>query len=223
MTTSASPDDEKLCLVCGELLSPDYSGCYRCDKSLKQQAEEEARYASYIGGPRAWQQFTFEKYKTTATNGKALAALKAYDPRSQNLYIMGPTGTGKTHLAVAAARAFIKKVPVHLLKMYTLAREVRDCNRASEEAAVIAKYVHAGVLILDDLGVSKDTEFSTTVMYELIDGRYMNRPGGLIVTSNLNLDKLAEKLGDDRISSRLAQMCQFVNMDGEPDRRVTRI
>lgn len=221
--------DDDRCLLCGGAPDPNYSGCYECDSKMSDERKlirlEAERNSGFVGGLRAWEQFTFEKFKRTDTNAKAIEAVQAFDPRkAPNLYIVGPTGTGKSHLAVAAARKFIGKMPVFTLKMYTLAREIRSVKRADVEHEILQRYIHAGVLIVDDLGVSKDTEFSTTLMYELIDGRYMNKPGGLIVTSNLPLDALAEKLGDDRIPSRLAQMCAggFVSMNGEPDRRVVK-
>ena len=75
------------------------------------------------------------------------------------------------------------------------------------------------VLVIDDLGIGRDTEFAFQTLYEIVDGRYMAMKGGLIVTSNLSLDDLAAKLGDDRIPSRLASMCKVIRMTGA-DKRV---
>jgi DNA replication protein DnaC len=51
---------------------------------------------------------------------------------------------------------------------------------------------------------------------------YMNMKGGLLVSSNLSLGELAERVGDDRLSSRLAQMCRgnVFSLAGEKDWRV---
>ena len=212
------------CLLCGAPGDANYSGCYVCDRKTAEERERMEKYAGLLGGPRAWEQFHFERFKSDTEGAKkALAAAVGFD-LSKNLYLHGPTGTGKSHLAVAAGRRWLRKVSVYTLKPAMLSREVRGVRSAIGEHEIMERYANAGVLILDDIGVAKDTEFSTALLYELIDGRYMNKPGGLIVTSNLSLDELAAKLGDDRIPSRLAQMCRgnIVNMAGEPDRRVAK-
>jgi len=84
-------------------------------------------------------------------------------------------------------------------------------NKSDEE--VIAKYTSKPLLILDDFGSEKITEFSRQSMYAIIDRIYRNCTQ-LIVTSNLSLGKISELL-DDRISSRLAEMCEVVKLDGK--------
>lgn len=97
-------------------------------------------------------------------------------------------------------------------------REMRSCKSAPEESELINDYADILVLMIDDLGVSKETEFSSQVLYEIIDRRYMAMRGGLIITSNLSLDEFCEKTGDDRIASRLAQMCNIITLTGKDHR-----
>lgn len=199
-------------------------GSARAVESAARRRLREA-HAAALGGARALEQFTFERFARTKANDAALKASSAFTTLA-NLYLFGPTGCGKSHLAAAAARKYLDGPGVVTLKAPKLAREVRAAQDADGEERVIRRYVVAPVLVLDDLGVAKDTEFSTTVLYELIDGRYSAEAGGLIVTSNLGLGALAEKLGDDRISSRLVEMCRaspggaVVGMVGEKDWRV---
>ena len=93
-------------------------------------------------------------------------------------------------------------------KVSGICRALRSADNARAEQEIMSRYSKIPVLGIDDIGIEKHTEFVIGVIYEIIDYRYMNRPGGLIVTSNLSLSELAQKLGDDRIPSRLAQMCK---------------
>ena len=64
-----------------------------------------------------------------------------------------------------------------------------------------------------------DTEYSMSIFYEILDGRLMQKQNGLIITSNLSLNELAVKMGDDRITSRIAGMCRVISLGGD-DRRM---
>lgn len=90
-----------------------------------------------------------------------------------------------------------------------------------EKEREIERLSNVPVFVVDDLGVQKDTEHALTVLYEILDRRDMNLRHGLIVTSNLPLDMLAKKMGDDRITSRIAGMCRVVKV-GWDDHRMKR-
>ena len=72
-------------------------------------------------------------------------------------------------------------------------------------------------MVLDDLGVEKTTDWSLQTLYAIIDHRYRNMKK-TIITSNLNLNELSDKLGD-RIASRIAGMCKTIEIKGK-DRRI---
>lgn len=192
---------------------------------IRQQAENARRTAdagaAALGGIRAWQGFTVERWKCEG-ECPALEAAKSFDARKENLLLVGTVGTGKTHLAVAAARKYHPTPGVGFLRQAELSREVRSAEYAWKERDIILRWARMPVLILDDLGAAKDTEFMVGLIYEIIDWRYMNVPGGLIVTTNRTLDQLAEKLGDDRVPSRLAQMCRVFTLTGKDYRLAKR-
>ena len=162
------------------------------------------------------------------------------EPKS--LYLCGDRGVGKTHLACAIARFSAEnrepvryseigeritfKVSASTLPMYisvpVLLMEIRDSfknDSAMSEKKLIEKYGSAPFLILDDLGVEKTTDWSLQTLYTLINRRYEEELV-TIITSNLSLKELAEKVGD-RIASRIAEMCEVKVMKGE-DRRLKR-
>jgi DNA replication protein DnaC len=180
------------------------------DNDEKEKELIRANRARALGGFRALDTFTLERFREDEFNATALAAAKAFDKRKENLYLSGPTGTGKSHLATIAARLHLteKGGAVVTTTQMKIARAVRGSERAAKEDEVIERFFLSPVLVIDDLGVAKDTEFSLSVLYEVLHGRYMNRAGGLIVTSNMTLDEIAQKIGDDRLASRLAEMCR---------------
>ncbi len=202
-----------ICPVCGYFINPG-EPCRECaDRVRKAQrdlAEKKAKDIKRLGGLKAYDMFTFAKYQNQA----AIDLCAGYP--ACNLYIWGPAGVGKTHLATAIVRMFPDG---RVLKPQQILRKMRGLKDGNEEEAVLAKIAAMPHLVIDDLGVEKTTAFSMSSLYEIIEARDMNYTKGLIVTSNLSLSALAERIGDDRIASRLAGMCRVVNITGE-DRRI---
>jgi DNA replication protein DnaC len=171
------------------------------------------------GGERAFRLFTREAFKVSAENRAALEAVQRFNCQSDNLLLWGPCGTGKSHLAAIIGRQHatydgrvIFTEPAPLLRSLRLLKPV-------EEQEAIDRYVNAPVLIIDDLGIEKDTEFAVSTISEIVSHRLKADRNGLVVTSNLSLDALAAKLGDERLTSRLAGMCQVIEIRGA-DRRL---
>jgi len=139
-----------------------------------------------------------------------------------SLFITGDRGVGKTHLLAAVMREvflsgledlFFIPVTELLLKI----RSTFQKDSAEDEEGILKKFGSIEFLFLDDLGVEKTTEWALQTLYVLIDRRYREMKKTFI-TSNLTLDELSTKL-DDRITSRIAGMCEVVVMKGK-DRRI---
>ena len=205
----------------------------RCKKCFKEQInyekweeekhrreEEEKRRVSiiHLGGLRAYETYNFENFKENEKNKYAISLCREYDPKKDNLLLYGPAGSGKSHLAVATARQFNGIV----YKPMEISRELRAARDADKELEIINRFVRYPMLVIDDLGVEKATEFLTVLLFEIIDGRYQAMKGGLIITSNVGLDGLSARLSDDRISSRLSEMCVKVSLNGSKDYRLDR-
>jgi predicted ATPase len=138
----------------------------------------------------------------------------------EGLFLHGPAGTGKTHLAVAAMHALPRHRGERFVSVPELLMELRNTFRDGErvsEIDIIDRYASAPLLILDDLGAEKSTDFAIQALYIIIDRRYA-RMLPTIITSNLSVDEIAEKVGD-RIASRIAGMCKVIEMQGK-DRRI---
>ena len=137
----------------------------------------------------------------------------------EGLFLHGPPGTGKTHLAVALLRQ--RGLPYGCFTtVATLLMELRNSfkdNAENSEWQIINHYAKVRPLVLDDLGAEKTSEFALQSLYIIIDKRYSEmRP--TIITSNLTVDEIAEKVGD-RIASRIAGMSKVIELKGR-DRRI---
>lgn len=103
----------------------------------------------------------------------------------------------------------------------SLLMELRDSFRKDSErseADIIRQYSKADLVVLDDLGAEKTSEFALQSLYIIIDKRY-SEMCPTIITSNLTVDEIAEKVGD-RIASRIAGMCRVIELRGR-DRRIS--
>ena len=154
----------------------------------------------------------------------------------KSLFLTGTAGTGKTHLALALmsewlAESFIiedgsiypTKGKPFFLPATELLLEIkqswseREGGRIASEKDILDKYTKVPLLVIDDLGAEKTSEWSRQVLYLLIDRRYRDM-SQTIITSNLTHQELAEQL-DDRIASRVCEMGVVIDM-GKTDHRL---
>ncbi|WP_328504916.1 ATP-binding protein [Streptomyces sp. NBC_00457] len=137
-----------------------------------------------------------------------------------SLLIAGPTGTGKTHQAYGAVRALLTR-GVRLRWEATTSADLharlrpRAGHDGERELQTLAR---CPLLLLDDLGAAKTSEWTEELTYRLINHRYEHMLPTLI-TTNLPTAELRTALGD-RVASRLAEMTERVILTG-PDRRRT--
>jgi DNA replication protein DnaC len=141
--------------------------------------------------------FTFENFKVTAENKEAYEAFKNY--KAENIYLIGGCGRGKSYLAQCLAGNFdtiIRTTPAEIN------RKMRDTD-AQTEIKIIDKLSTISILVIDELGIRKETDYTRSIITEVMDKRYYSDLG-MIAISNLGLEDLAELYQDDRIPSRLS-------------------
>jgi DNA replication protein DnaC len=164
----------------------------------------------------------------------AVAGWAAKGKEAQGLYLTGQVGTGKTHTAWAAVAAWCETTgttPHHggehdfpyegqrygpsviFTRMTDLLDDLRPGDYARQR---VRDCQNARLLVLDDLGAEKASEWTQERLYSIVDDRYANCQA-LIVTSNLPPGKLSDQTGE-RTASRLAEMCVVVPITGT-DRR----
>jgi hypothetical protein len=140
------------------------------------------------------------------------AASEAPPPR--NLVITGQVGTGKTWAVWHAAERAVRAGYGGRIVMGTAARLRRIAAPATADPAELTRWAQAGLLVIDDLGAVRLSEWDLDHLMELVDTRWANqRP--MVVMSNVT--DLRALLGE-RISSRLAHGALVIELDG-PDRR----
>lgn len=189
----------------------------RIDQEKQQQIEKRDRLIQVTGGPMPYVKFTIEQFEIIPENEEALKIANGFDPDEANLFFWGCCGGGKTHLTTAIARRQAEKnIRVSRQTVTEFLRGFRALD-GYEEQGKIEAFSRIPILIWDDLGRGKVSDFGLDVLCEIADKRLMNFRRGLIVTSNFNPDQLVEKFHDDRLVSRLVGMCEVAHMEGPKD------
>jgi DNA replication protein DnaC len=153
---------------------------------------------------------TFDNFKVSAETKLMYDTALNYDGRGYLAY--GNPGNGKSHLAAAVANRELEKGnQVIFINVPTLFIELKDTyNKDNDESEkkILDKLMTCKLLILDDLGSEKKSEWTEQTIYTIINARYnMDKP--IIVTTNCNLSELAEKIGT-RALDRLIEICTLV-------------
>lgn len=209
-------------------------GCLECskierevDEAQAKAAEEAVRQAriekrlNAAGIPAAFRGRTFDnfiveseemQYAVDVARDFAANFWTRHVKAGSFLVMGGVTGTGKSHLALAAAQVVMQRGTAMYMDAVDLIRRVRgtwrrDSPKSEEEMFNLLGSID--LLIIDEVGVQRGTDDEQNVIFDVINRRYRdNRP--TILLTNLDGKSLVEFLGP-RVMSRLTERAQFLS------------
>ena len=204
----------------------------RCDCVRDKTVEQRLRDARI---PPRYQKCTLDNF-LTYPNEELLRAVECarrfaneFPAVQKGLMLIGPPGIGKTHIAVSVLRHVVGSVGARGLYYDTraLLKDIRSTYNPlthTAEMDVIRPVMEAELLVLDDLGAERLTDWVEETMSLIVNTRY-NERRPTIFTSNYEdipaeegeMNSLIVRVGF-RLHSRLKEMCEFLEYDG-PDYR----
>lgn len=151
-----------------------------------------------------------------------------YPAIERGLVFMGTVGVGKTHLAVSILKSLTERgFSCQFYEFGALLKEIQDSynpNTQSSELKILAPVLDAEVLVLDEIGASKPTDWVKDTMAHIINTRYNDKKLTVFTTNYLDErreqrdETLEDRIGV-RLRSRLYEMCKTVVMQGDDFRR----
>lgn len=207
-------------------------GARRC--GCRKQ-DDRAMLLEHARLPRRYENCSLSNYRPAPNNGSQLQAFNyafklvdQYPAVDRGLLLMGTCGVGKTHLATAILRGLIDKgVRCSFLEFGVLLKDIQDSYNPvsrTSELKVLAPVYEAEVLVLDELGASKPTDWVRDMMMQIIGTRYNDRRLTIFTTNYTDVrphhteETLEDRIGV-RLRSRLFEMCKTVIVEGEDYRR----
>ena len=182
-------------------------------RRMEEEIDRRHRKASGIPD-REYAEATFDNAEDSAVIRTAKRYAESFDGKT-GMILYGPVGTGKTFAAACIANHLIDKGKKVLL---TNMSRVEDGVWEDRQGYIASMNVN-DLLILDDFGTERSTEYVQEIVQEVIDSRYRSGKA-IIITTNLTGEQL--KAPDDvrkqRVFSRIYEMCVPVKVDGT-DRR----
>ncbi|MBP6004262.1 MAG: ATP-binding protein [Pyrinomonadaceae bacterium] len=184
--------------------------------------------------PKRYEKCHFNTYKTGDNVSQKIALRIAQDFTNQfpavdsGLLLSGTVGVGKTHLAVSILKGLTERGFACLFYEFgTLLKEIQDSYNPktfSSELGVLSPVLNADILVLDELGASKPTDWVRDTLSHIINSRYNEKKFTIFTTNYLDErptdreETLEDRIGV-RARSRIYEMCQTVVITGEDHRR----
>ncbi len=245
---------QKVCSRCGGLgvrMTPIPGGGSVIESCACQLEQRVARLLHRASIPARYEHCSFDSYEASFPGAdRSLAAAHLIARRfvdgypvttgGRGLLLTGSIGVGKTHLAVGILHALIVEKGVHGLfcDYRELLKEIQhsyNAQVATTEMEILQPVFDAEVLVLDELGAAKPTDWVWDTVALVLNTRYNDKRTTIITTNYADLAPGAngggtaasranreETLGDrigERMRSRLAEMCVTIEMCGEDFRR----
>ena len=208
-----------------ERIMPCICKCQKEERERQEQRMKEEEQLLYVRRLKAagiqerhLQDWTF----ASATDTPRVQMAKRYTEnwkkvKAENLGLLvwGDVGTGKSFLAACIANALLEKgVPVLMTNFSKILNQM-GAMYSDERYRYIASFNRFSLLIIDDLGIERNTEYALEQVYAVIDERYKTGLP-LIITTNLTISQLRnpEDVAHARIYSRILEMCTPVHVPG---------
>lgn len=196
----------------------EYCDKYRRYKTLfvATKRQEETKV------PKAYKKMTFDTLESSG-NCQAITYAKelALGNTEKGMFLFGSPGNGKTHIAISTLQEWVKERQGLFYTMPVLAGEWRCFAKDDSKISELNGKIEAvDLLVIDDVGAEKWSEWIGQCMFNLLNTRYINGKR-TIITSNLSLDELETHMQEQgaRITSRIAGMCEIFEIVGK-DRRL---
>ena len=230
--TAAAINAEDICPICFgtgmEVVAEKGARICECRKKRVSRPQFES-----IRLPKRYDGFHFHNYKPRTPTQQAafnfaMSLWKEYPAVDRGLLLMGSVGVGKTHLAVSILKGLSERGFSCLFYEFgSLLKEIQDSyNPATHtsELGVLAPVLNTEILVLDELGASKPTDWVRDTMAHVINTRYNDKKLTVFTTNyaderHSGRDEILEDRIGTRLRSRLYEMCKTVSMDGQDFRR----
>jgi len=198
----------------------------RCDCWRQQVGQHHLADANI---PRRYQHCTLDNFAAYNESlekalGQARRIVQTFPVVSRGLLLEGQPGVGKTHLAVAVLKQVIQASGARGLfydtrDLLRVIRSTYDPSTHTTELEILRPVMNADLLVLDDLGAEKTSEWVDETMNLIVNTRYNERRLTMFTSNYMDIpddsdpNSLLFRIGF-RMRSRLHEMCEFIQMDG---------
>lgn len=202
----------------------------RCEREEAAKKERDREFAREYGKIQAIREAslmdsrfstaTFDGFRRTSHNDRNLKLCKRFAERfdlmmekNQGLLFWGDVGTGKSFAAACIANYLLeKKVPV-IMTSFVKLLDIASGKPGGD--AVLSRLSCAKLVIFDDLGAERGTDYALEKVYNIIDTRYRNKLP-MVLTTNLSIDdmKADQDIRYSRIYDRILEVCYPMQFTG---------
>ena len=220
----------------GKIIEPRcMCACQRAEYEQREQERKHREFLDMVAKNRSvglpdpeLRKHTFENDLGYNPNQIEIAKLyvqhwEEFQKTALGLLLWGNVGTGKSFIAGCIANALLDKgVPVIMTNFARLLNKLTDMY-SGDRNAYIDSFNRYPLMIIDDLGIERNSEFAREQVFSVIDSRYRSQLP-IIVTTNLSLKKLKhpEDMARARIYDRVLERCMPIRVNDQNIRELNK-